>query len=124
MLGGHYTGHHGNKPGSTARSLVWIEPSAIDNPIVRGFPSGEQVVSSWLYKVSPVASSTTVLLRGKVEGKQPDEAVAWTNITSQKNHVFYTSLGHPDEFEMPAFRQLLTNGIFWAMEKPVAERRQ
>ena len=124
VLGGHYTGHHGNKPGSTARSLVWVEPDAVENPILRGFPSGEQVVSSWLYKVSPISSSATVLLRGRVEGKQPDEPVAWTNFTPQNNRVFYTSLGHPDEFEMPAFRQLLTNGIFWAIGKPVAERSQ
>ncbi|MBL9122553.1 MAG: isochorismatase family protein [Planctomycetaceae bacterium] len=120
VLGGHYTGHHGNKPGAGARTLIWIEPGAADNPLLQGFPAGELQVPSWLYKTSPVASSAKVLLRGRVEGKQPDEPVAWTYATPAGNRVFYTSLGHPEEFAMPAFRHLLTNGIVWALGQPAA----
>lgn len=122
VLGGNYTGHHGNKPGAGARTLIWIGPSAASHPILAGFPEGEQVVPSWLYKTSPLASSAAVLLWGRVDGRRPDEPVAWTNVTAQGNRVFYTSLGHPGDFELPAFRQLLVNGTFWALGKPVAAR--
>jgi type 1 glutamine amidotransferase len=36
--------------------------------------------------------------------------------------VFYTSLGHPDDFAEPAFRRLLLNGILWALRQPVPPR--
>ena len=35
--------------------------------------------------------------------------------------MFYTSLGHWDDFENPAFRKLLVNGLFWALEEPYPE---
>lgn len=121
VLGGHYTGHHGNKPGAAARTLVWLEPQQAEHPIVRGYPAGEQAVPSWLYKTSPLAPTATVLLWGRVEGKSPSEPAAWTNVAASENRVFYTSQGHPDEFSSSTFRQLLTNGLFWALGKPVAE---
>ena len=37
------------------------------------------------------------------------------------NPVFYTTLGHPSDFENPAFRQLLLNAIRWAIACPQAE---
>ena len=38
--------------------------------------------------------------------------------TSPKRaRVFYTSLGHPDDFKNAEFRRLLANGIAWAMGK-------
>lgn len=52
-----------------------------------------------------------------MEGK-PAEPVAWT-----RSHggaaVFYTSLGHPDEFGTPAFDQFLMNAVKWALAQPV-----
>jgi len=35
--------------------------------------------------------------------------------------VFYTSLGHPKDFENPAFRRLLVNAIFWTLNRSVPE---
>jgi type 1 glutamine amidotransferase len=36
--------------------------------------------------------------------------------------VFYCSLGSTDDFEMPAFRRLLRNGIYWAGGLAVPDR--
>jgi type 1 glutamine amidotransferase len=47
---------------------------------------------------------------------QPPEPVAWTN-RYKNSRVFYTSLGHPDDFKSPEFRKLLINAVFWAMGK-------
>jgi len=32
--------------------------------------------------------------------------------------VFNTTLGHIDDFADPAFRKLLVNALFWALEDP------
>jgi type 1 glutamine amidotransferase len=44
--------------------------------------------------------------------------VAWTNTTRAGGRVYYTSLGHPADFEVAGFRKLLVNGIFWALDRP------
>jgi len=60
-------------------------------------------------------------LIGTIPDKEP-EPVAWTN--SYKNsRIFYTSLGHPDDFGNAQFRRLLINAVFWAMNKPVPKEK-
>jgi type 1 glutamine amidotransferase len=55
-------------------------------------------------------------LIGSIPGQQP-EPVAWTNILpAGGSRVFYTSLGHVADFENPAFRKLLVNGICWTLD--------
>lgn len=114
VLGCHYTGHHSNKRGQGADSMVWIDDKAAKHPILEGFPSGEQKVTSWLYKVLPMGPNVTVLLMGRAGDRQPQEPVAWTNKSSGGGRVFYTSLGHPEEFQTPEFCKLLFRGIYWA----------
>lgn len=114
VLGGHYQGHHGNHPPDAPRTLVQVVEGAQDHPIARGLKPTPQVVPSWLYKTSPLATGAEVLLTGWVEGREPAEPVAWTYRPATGNRVFYTSLGHPDEFGEPEFRRLLVNGIYWA----------
>lgn len=114
VLGGHYTGHHGNHPPDGPKSFVEVAMDAAQHPILHGLNSSEQIVPSWLYKTSPLATGAQVLLTGRVEGVRQTEPVAWTYIPATGNRVFYTSLGHPDEFATEDFRRLLTNGIHWA----------
>lgn len=114
VLGGHYTNHHGNHPPDGPKSYVQIVPELAAHPILRGFAAGEQIVPSWLYMTTPLATGAQVLLMGRVEGVEKQEPVAWTYVPATGNRVFYTSLGHPDEFKSEAFRTLLANGIYWA----------
>jgi type 1 glutamine amidotransferase len=58
-------------------------------------------------------------MMGRVGDRKPHEPVAWTNKHIGGGRVFYTSLGHADDFRIPAFRRLLLNGIFWALDRPV-----
>jgi type 1 glutamine amidotransferase len=113
VLGGNYTGHHGNR-GPRARTLVRALPEASKHPVLAGVPKEEFAVGSWLYKVSPLGKKATPLLVGRVEGREKPEPVAWTHTSAGGGRVFYTSLGHPDDFRLPAFRRLLLNGIRWA----------
>ena len=57
------------------------------------------------------------LLIGTIPDKEP-EPVAWTNQYKQAR-IFYTSLGHPDDFKNAPFRRMLINAVFWAMNKPI-----
>ena len=119
VLGGHYTGHHGNGP----KTKVALAEGAKDHPILLGvFPDGmppsDFVGNGSLYKVTPLAASATPLLLGTIDG-QPAEPIAWTNRPGPKQaRVFFTSLGHLGDFETAAFRKLLTNAIFWALDEP------
>lgn len=111
VLGGHYHGHHAVGP----ITKLTAAPSGADHPIMRGvtFPfSGH----GSLYQVSPLAGSTRVLIGGVIPGCPP-EPVAWVN-SAGKARVFYTSLGHPDDFNEPSFRTLLRNATTWALERP------
>jgi type 1 glutamine amidotransferase len=113
VLGGNYHGHYGNKRDEGGPTMVGALPEARRHPVLAGVSSDEFAVSSWLYKTSPLAETATPLMVGRIAGREASEPVAWTNI-SGKSRVFYTSLGHPDDFELPEFTQLLENGIRWA----------
>ena len=41
-----------------------------------------------------------------------DEPVTWTR-THAGGRVFYTSLGHQEDFEEPSFLRLLANAVLW-----------
>ncbi len=121
VLGGNYHGHHGNKAGEDLSTHVWAVPEGRTHPVMQGFPEGEIQVRSWLYMTSPLADGTAILMMGRVGDRQPHEPVTWTNVHSGGGRVFYTSLGHPDDFQMPAFRRLLVQGIYWAAGLPMPQ---
>ena len=114
VLGCNYTGHHGT--GTTTR--VTPAGSAAGHPILRGVAPFDSAGS--LYKSTPLAPSATPLLVGRWKDA-PEEPVAWTN-THKGGRVFYTSLGHPDDFNDPRFRRLLLNGILWALDTPIPKQ--
>jgi type 1 glutamine amidotransferase/nicotinamidase-related amidase len=112
VLGGNYHGHHGAGPKCTVSGVA----AESDHPILAGIELPLVSISS-LYKVRPLAKTTATLLMGTIPDQAP-EPVAWTN-RHQGARVFYTSLGHVDDFENPQFRKLLVNAVFWAINKPV-----
>lgn len=122
VLGMHYEGHYDNQPPAGPPTLVQAVPEAVTHPVLTGVPR-EFRVTSHLYKNRQPARTLTPLLGGRVEGQQDTEPVAWV-YTGNNRRVFYTSLGSADDFSLPAFRRLLLNGVFWALELPVpAESR-
>jgi type 1 glutamine amidotransferase/nicotinamidase-related amidase len=116
VLGGHYTNHHG----ANEKTVIAVKPEAEKHPILAGMPKGDIGVASTLYMTSPLRDKATVLMMGRVEGKNP-EPVAWTHTHSGGGRVFYTSLGHTEDFKIPAMRRLLRNGIYWAAGLPVPD---
>lgn len=109
VFGGSYGGHHGNQQTASVQSA----PKSADHPILRGMSFRSFAAGGSLYKMSPLATGATPLLIGTVADQQP-EPVAWTFQRQDGGRSFYTSLGHPDDFENPVFQQLLRNSLLWA----------
>jgi type 1 glutamine amidotransferase/nicotinamidase-related amidase len=115
ILGGNYHNHHGNKGPKAPRTVVWV-PEEVDHPILEGVRREPHETASWLYKTAPLGENTTVLMMGKVADRTPHEPVTWINHTRDGSRVFYTSLGHPEEFANEDFQRLLANGIRWTVD--------
>jgi type 1 glutamine amidotransferase len=49
------------------------------------------------------------------------EAVLLTNTYKRGSRIVYTSLGHWDDFKLPAFQRILINSVFWTMKMAVAK---
>jgi putative membrane-bound dehydrogenase-like protein len=104
VLGGDYKNHYG--PG--VADIKPIEKQK-DHPVLKGVSAFK--TNGSLYKNPNVAPDVTVLLQGYM-GKEA-EPVAWVR-EKDGRRVFYTSLGHPDDFKEPDFIRLLVNGLAWA----------
>jgi nicotinamidase-related amidase/type 1 glutamine amidotransferase len=116
VFGGNYTGHHGAGP----KVALEVAEGAAGHPILSGVAVAALRGHGSLYKVRPLAKSTTPLLIGSVRGK-PAEPVAWVNASKAGGRVFYASLGHPDDFQEPAFNRLLANAAHWAAGLPAGK---
>lgn len=114
VLGGNYGRHYG----AALKSTITVLPEAKNEPLLKGF-SGF-VSDGSLYKNAPLQPGTKPLLMGSVKGGIT-EPVAWTH-SHNGGRVFYTSLGHPNDFKEPAFRNLLQNAIDWALGKPLKKK--
>ncbi len=111
VLGGNYSNHGPNDLGTD----VTIVSAAANHPILKGVtPTAWHSVSS-LYFASPIADDALLLMQGRIPDRV--EPLTWIREKSERRgKVFYTSLGHPDDFKQPPFRQLLANAIHWALE--------
>ena len=120
VLGGHYQNHHGNKLVTYVRAV----DSAGSHPVMKGVQTKEFRVFGSLYRSLPLSESATALMFGRAGDLKPHEPVAWTNTGPAGGKVFYTSLGHPDDFELPDFQRLLRNAVYWAADLPVPESKE
>lgn len=112
VLGGNYSGHHGNRPPDDPPTWVKVSPEASGHPVAAGMPNAPFQAESWLYKTKPLAGDVTTLMTGWVGADGEPEPVSWVREYGEAK-VFYTSLGHPGDFEIPAFNKLLLNAIEW-----------
>lgn len=120
IFGQRWITHHG------AQSSTAVYAAVTPHPVLRGVEPF--VGRSWLYHVTPVhGEDVQVLLLGRAvrsnrpaDGPHPlIEPVAWTKTytgdTGRTARVFFTTLGHPDEFAEADMRRLLINGIYWGL---------
>jgi type 1 glutamine amidotransferase len=103
VFGGDYKGHFG-----AGVAEVKLTEKGRDHPILKGVMPFK--TNGSLYKNPKVAADVTVLLQGSM-GKE-SEPVAWVR-EKDGRRVFYTSLGHPDDFKDENFVRLLVNALAW-----------
>lgn len=108
VFGGNYKGHYSEGP----ETEIQLVKSAANDPILAGFTPFRSVGS--LYRNTGLAQDCRVLLTGSI----PDhmEPIAWTR-EHKGGRVFYTSLGHPKDFEVESFRNLVANALLWTARR-------
>ena len=119
LFGTPWKTHYGGGTNTEVRK----DPAAAGHAILEGVDDTFRV-RSWLYHVLPLPETCKPLMWGKVVGDDKDQRakdrdavenpVAYTNM-HKGARVFYTSLGHKEDFEAQSFRTLLLNGIRWAL---------
>lgn len=114
VLGGNYKGHYRND----LETDVAIVEEAKGHPVLAGVRPFRSAGS--LYKNHGLADDCYVLLQGT--SPEATEPVAWTR-PYKGGRIFYTSLGHPKDFEIERFRRLLANGLFWAAGREPEPRK-
>lgn len=134
VFGQQWITHHGHfEDGNNPLTAV----SAINgknHPILNGFEPFEAY--SWLYHVEggewhlygdsePLLSGRSLRSKHEEEGRLVQyplhNPVAWTKSYTgnmgKKARVFFTTLGHPYDFKIPAMRRLSLHGMYWALGK-------
>lgn len=112
--------------GHNSTTDVTVIPEAAKNPILTGVDPAFHV-ASWLYRVLPdyPAKGAVPLLMGKsVNPDKPavDNPVAWTWRNEWGGKTFLTTLGHPEDFRVPAVQRLVINAVHWSLGLPVPKR--
>ena len=114
VFGGDYSGHYGD----TEPVDVKVVDAQKQHPVLRGVTPF--VSKGSLYKNFKVAADATVVLTGSIPAAT--HPVAWVR-PHRGGRVFYTSLGHPADFEEESFRRLLANAIDWTTGGRLQRRR-
>jgi putative membrane-bound dehydrogenase-like protein len=112
VFGGDYKNHYKTGP----KCQIRIADGTKDHPVLLGVKPFESVGS--LYKNPGIAKDVTVLLTGTIP--ENTEPVAWIRerkIGDKTQRVFYTSLGHLEDFKDPNFMRLLVNALEWTTER-------
>ncbi len=116
--GGHY--HYGH----TSSTQVTVVPEARRHPILTGVAPAFSV-RSWLYHVLPnypPADAGRLLVGKSVKPERADAVdnpVAWTWKNKAGARVFFTTLGHPEDFRNESVQRLVINAMLWTAGKHV-----
>ncbi|MFN0167286.1 MAG: ThuA domain-containing protein [Bryobacteraceae bacterium] len=117
VFGQIWTRHHGHRSSTD----VTVAEDQKDHPILRGVEAKFHV-RSWLYHVNPLPPVSTPLLIGRAVNPEKQDwgpnAVAWTK-QRKGARVFFTTMGHPEDFTLPSVRRLVVQGILWALDRKI-----
>ena len=109
--------------GHNASTDATIIPEKSQHPILTGVDPTFHV-RSWLYRVLPdyPKKGTDWLIMGKAVNPDKaavDQPIAWTWENEYKGKVFFTTMGHPEDFSVEPFQRLIVNAIHWELGKKV-----
>ncbi len=110
ILGGNYQGHYGQEQAPR----VEVNDRAKGHPVLAGVKPFR--ATGGLYRNPEISKDVEVLLTGAIP--EHTEPVAWTR-AYKGGRIFYTSLGHPEDFKDANFVRLLVNALFWTTRRDV-----
>lgn len=105
--------------GHNASTDATIIADKAKHPILTGVDPTFHV-RSWLYRVLPdyPVKGTEWLLMGKAVNPDKtavDQPIAWTWENQYKGKVFFTTMGHPEDFSVESFQRLVVNAVHWEL---------
>jgi len=109
VLGGNYQGHYGNDE----LPELEITEAGRDHATLKGVEPWKS--SGSLYKNTPLAEDVTVLMTGRLPDGRT-EPITWTR-DYKGGRIFYTALGHTDDFAEESFRRMLASALFWVCRR-------
>jgi type 1 glutamine amidotransferase/nicotinamidase-related amidase len=111
ILGGNYHNHHPQGPDT------WAIPinTQLNHPILEGLGDKPFEVISSLYKTKPLAADVQPLIMGRYQD-QEEEPIAWIRKVGNAK-IFYTSLGHRNDFDIPQVNKMILNAMEWLTER-------
>jgi type 1 glutamine amidotransferase len=114
--------HFGHK----ASTDVNVIPEAARHPILKGVAEKFHV-RSWLYRVLPKwppHDAERLLMGHCIDPNKPaeDNPVAWTWKNRHGGRVFFTTLGHPEDFAVESVQRLVINAIHWSLGLEVPDK--
>lgn len=112
VLGGNYKNHFGAGPLCEVR----IEEKAKNHPVLKGVKPFSSVSS--LYKNTGIAADCTLLMTGSIPGHT--EPLTWIR-EYKGGRIFYSSLGHPRDFENENFVRMVVNALYWTTRREVPD---
>jgi len=93
-------------------------PAGLKTPLLDGVNAANIRGHQSLYKVLPLAADAAPILIGTAGAgaSTPPQPVAWTRTFGpNKAHIFYTSLGAPEDMRIADVRRLLFNAVEWTL---------
>jgi nicotinamidase-related amidase/type 1 glutamine amidotransferase len=118
VWGGSYTNHYGREIPSTIRPA-----RSQDHPLLKSWAIDSFVSAGSLYIVTPLKPGAQVVLNGSIPDK-PEEPVAWSFRRASGGLSFYTSLGHPDDFQNQSVATFLGDAARWLIDPSTSVARQ
>jgi len=112
ILGGNYKGHFGAGPKCECK----LTDAGAKHPTmncVKPFVS-----EGSLYKNQGHNKDITVLMSGSIP--KESEPITWVR-ENKGGRVFYTSLGHPKDFEEESFKRMIANAVFWTAKRDITK---
>lgn len=120
VFGQIWTTHHGHRSSTD----VTVADGQRDHPILRGVEPAFHV-RSWLYHVTPLPADCTPLLIGRAVNPERKDygpnPVVWIRERGGKR-LFFTTLGHPEDFTVESVRRVAVQGLLWALGRKIPRR--
>lgn len=105
VLGGNY---HNHGPNHLPTRVTYTE-AARNSPFFRDLPKTPWISQGSLYFTSPVDEKAVIFQYGSIEGRT--EPLTWLRTSPWGGAVFYTTLGHWNDFQEEAFLQMIVNVV-------------